>query len=451
MREDFLHYLWRRQSFDQKELRTTAGENISIIEPGRHNRDAGPDFLNARVRINGTLWAGNVEMHLRSSEWYTHRHHEDSAYNNVILHVVLDEDVVIPHADGSRIACLNLRKRLPVGLSKQYLRLLHNEHWIPCQTSLHTAPPVTRSLLLDRILIERLEERTSAMAKRLLDNGKDWEETFYQLLAAGFGLRVNRDPFLLLAESIPLKVLLRHKHSLRQIEALLFGQAGLLDEAFSDKYPLGLQQEYQFLRHKYQLQPIATTHWKFMRMRPANFPTIRLAQFATLLFRSGQLFSKMLVAQNLREIENALVVELSNYWQTHYRFDSLSKKSNKTLGRSSIHLIVINVIAPLLFLYGQERDDQRYKDRALELLEEVPAEQNQIISQWKTLGWEAHNAFDTQALLHLKKHYCDKRRCLDCAVGCSILKKDERAEEDGVFYLPTWMLESAVAPKSKGA
>lgn len=448
MREDFLHFVWRLRRFRLTELKTTTGQVLEIIHPGLHNHHAGPDFLDARIRIDGTLWAGNVEMHLRSSEWHAHKHQEDPNYNNVILHVVLEEDVVIRHQDGEPIPCLDLRNYLPVGLAKQYLRLLHSEQWVPCQQQLYTVPEITFNLWLDRLLVERLEERTLALEERLDRNGGDWEETFYQSLAWGFGLKVNADPFLMLAESLPLKTLLRHKNSLPQMEALLFGQAGLLEEDFTDDYPQQLQKEYQFLKQKYQLQPLSTNHWKFMRMRPANFPSVRIAQWATLLFRTGQLFSKMLVAKNLREIENAFVVELSNYWQTHFRFDKASKKSTKTLGKARIHLLVINIIAPFIFLYGKKRGADIYQERALSLMEAVPAEHNHILSEWKALGIDAKQAGQSQALLQLKNSYCNEKRCLDCAIGCSILKRKPDVMEEDVLYLPSWWLLPAVETTS---
>lgn len=451
MREDFLHFVWRLRRFRLHHLQTTSGAEVEIIDPGRINTDAGPDFLDARIRIGGTLWAGNVEMHLRSSEWFTHRHQEDPKYDNVILHVVIEEDKMVCHSDGEPIPCLNLRPFLPVGLAKQYLRLLHSEQWIACQNLLHKVPQITQSLWLDRLLVERLEERTEVFRKRLIKNTNDWEETFYQSLAWGFGLKVNADPFLMLAESLPLKTLLRHKHNLIQIEALLFGQAGLLEQDFSDNYPQVLKQEYAFLRKKYRLTPLTATAWKFMRMRPANFPSIRIAQWATLLFRTGQLFSKMLVAQNLKEIENALVVELSNYWQTHFRFDKESKKSNKSLGKNSVHLLVINIIAPFIFLYGQERGDERYKDRALDLLETIPGERNHIINEWNKLGLKGEKASQTQALLQLKNNYCYHKRCLDCAIGCNILKREPDLMEEDVLYLPSWWLDTEERRRAKGA
>lgn len=451
MQENFLHFVWRLRRFRLQGLQTTTGDQIEIVEIGQHNHNAGPDFLNARIRIAGTLWAGNVEMHLRSSEWLTHRHQDDPNYDNVILHVVLDEDEVIKHREGERIPCLNLRPYLPAGLAKQYLRLLHSEQWISCQQQLYNVPEVTKNLWLDRLLVERLEERTQALAERLERNNGDWEETFYQHLAWGFGLKVNAEPFAWLAESLPLKILLRHKDKLTQLEALIFGQAGMLEGTFQDAYPQQLQNEYHFLQKKYQLQAISANHWKFMRMRPANFPSIRLAQWATLIFRTGQLFSKMLVATNLKEIENAFVVELSNYWQTHFRFDRPGKKSNKSLGQSRIHLLVINIIAPFLFLYGKRRGDEQYQDRALQLLAAVPAERNHIITAWAGLGIKAEQAAQSQALLQLKKNYCDQKRCLDCAIGCNILKREPDLMEEDVLYLPSWWLEPAAVTRSKGA
>jgi hypothetical protein len=442
MREDFLHFVWRLGRFQQQDLHTTNGQSIEIIEAGTHNTHAGPDFLNARLRIDGILWAGNVEMHLRSSEWVAHGHQQDPAYENVILHVVLDEDAHITYPSGQQIPCLNLRPYLPPGLAKKYLRLLHSENWIPCRQQLYTVPTVTRSLWLDRMLVERLESRTAALAVRLQQNQGDWETTFYQQLAWGFGLSVNADPFLMLAESLPLNILLRHQDKLPQLEALLFGQAGMLEGELTEAYPQHLQREYRFLRQKYKLQPLPATVWKYLRMRPANFPTVRIAQFATLLFRTGQLLSKMLVAQNLKEIENAFVVELSNYWRTHYRFGKKSKANGKALGRHRIHLLVSNIVAPFLFFYGQQQDNQKYKDRALQLYEELPAERNHVLEHWQELGMEVKRAADSQALLQLKKHYCDQKRCLSCALGCYILQRSPMVQEDAPLYLPQWWLDS---------
>ena len=422
MKEDFLHYLWRTRKFDQNALKTTSGDSISIQAIGEHNLDAGPDFSNARIRIGDILWAGNIEIHIKASEWYRHKHQSDQAYDNVVLHVVLDEDQPVFRKNGERIPCLEIKKRIPVKISKIYQKLQSNEQWVPCQHQFSQVPEITKNLWLDRLLVERLENKTIDIVRSLELNKNDWEETFYQFLARGFGVKVNMEPFEQLAKSIPLKVLSKHKSSLFQLEALLFGQAGMLEKTFVDDYPKRLQKEYAFLKNKYQLHPIFSESWKFMRMRPANFPSIRIAQFAILAYQSAHLFSKILAAKNIRELENMFEVKTSSYWQAHYVFDKPSIKRKKSLGKNSIHLLIINTIIPFLFLYGKTKRNEMLKEKALMLLEELPAEQNAVISQWKNLGASPQSAYQTQALLQLKKHYCDKKNCLNCSIGYAILK-----------------------------
>lgn len=422
MKEELLHYLWRTKRFDFSDLKTTQGEPIQLFQVGDYNTHAGPDFLNARIRIGDTTWAGNVEMHLCASEWLRHGHTSDKAYDNVILHVVLEEDVPITRPNGERIPCLEMKMLIEPKLATKYLELLHSESWIPCQAQFAQVSEMTRTLWLERLLVERLEQKTAIIADALQQNQYNWEETFYQLLARNFGMQVNTEPYELLAKSTPLLLLAKHKNSLMQIEALLFGQAGLLEEDFEDAYPNQLKNEYAFLRKKYGLTPIRGESWKFGRLRPASFPTVRIAQFATLIFQSSHLFSKMLVATNVEEIENMLELKLSNYWLTHYKFDKISKKNVKKLGKNSIYLIVINTIAPFLFLYGKWKQEDHFQDRAFALLEQVPAEENQVIEHWKSLGVAPASAYQTQALLQLKKHYCDAKRCLNCAIGNAILQ-----------------------------
>jgi len=423
MREDFLHYLWRMKRLDFSDLHTTEGEQLQIIQVGRHNQHAGPDFLEARIKVGTTTWAGNVEMHVQSSEWIDHQHHKDKTYDNVVLHVVLEEDQAIFRHNGERIPCLELRKRIPAHLSKNYLRLQHNEYWIPCQHQFHQVNEMTRNLWLDRLLVERLEQKTVYIAERLKHNVNNWEDTFYQILARNFGVKVNAEPFELLAISTPHKLYAKHKNQLFQIEALLFGQSGLLEDDFEDAYPTALKKEYAFLRGKYNLTPIKKESWRFLRMRPANFPTIRIAQFANLTYQSLHLFSKILEVETLADIEALFQVKLSDYWHTHYVFDKEASIRPKTLGKSTIHLLVINTIVPCLFLYGMERGLDSYKDRALALLEQLKPEKNNIIRQWEHLGVQPESAYQTQALLQLKNVYCSERRCLECAVGNAILKE----------------------------
>lgn len=422
MQEDLLHYVWRTRRFEFQNLFTTEGEAVEIIAPGVHNTHAGPDFFDARLRIGGTLWAGNVEMHLVASEWETHCHGEDRAYDNVVLHVVWEEDLPVLRSNGERIPCIELKKRIPAATIKTYRELLHNEHWIPCQHHFHRVPDITRQIWLDRLMVERLETKTAFITESLERNHQHWEATFYQVLARNFGLKVNAEPFEALARSLPLQLLSKHKTSLFQLEALLFGQAGLLEGIFEDDYPRRLQKEYAFLQHKYGLHPIAGSSWKFLRMRPANFPSLRIAQFATLIHQSAHLFSKILAAQNVEEIENMFEVRLSNYWQTHYVFDKASAKRAKTLGQTAIHLLVINTIAPFLFVYGKLKAEPGLCDRALRLLESVPPESNSIVENWQRLGMEPVSAGQTQALLQLKNEYCDKRQCLRCAVGGEVMR-----------------------------
>ena len=326
MKEDLLHYVWRLQRFDTTDLKTTEGQSIQILKTGEHNHNAGPDFLDARIQIGKTLWAGNVEMHLKSSEWIAHSHQNDQAYENVILHVVLEEDRKILREDGTPIPCLELKKRIAGRLSRIYQKLLHNEQWIPCQYDFFKVGEMTKTLWLDRLMVERLECKTIVIEKLLKENKNNWEATFYQSLARNFGVKVNADPFERLARTIPLSIVGKHKSSLFQIEALFFGQSGLLHNSFQDEYPQRLQKEFDFLRKKYQLHPIEKTSWKFLRMRPANFPTIRIAQFAQLIFQSVHLFSKILAASNVKEIENMFELRLSNYWQSHYVFDKKSSR-----------------------------------------------------------------------------------------------------------------------------
>lgn len=422
MKEFFLHYLWRTKRFDFQQLVTTDGQNVTLQNMGRHNKNAGPDFLDARIRIGETLWAGNVEIHVRSSEWIQHKHQNDSAYDNVILHVVYEEDKPITRKSGQVIPCIELKKRIPFGISNTYQRLSQNEHWIPCQKHFISVGSIIKNLWLDRMLVERLEQKTKDISDGLLQNKNNWEETLYHTIARSFGLKVNAEPFALLAKVTPLHILAKHKNNLFQLEAILFGQAGLLDRNFKEDYPNKLKKEYLFQKKKYKLKSLRADSWNFLRMRPANFPTIRIAQFAMLLFTTEHLFSKILAAKNVKEVENMFKLQLSNYWLTHYVFDKISIKRKKSLGKSTIHLFIINTIAPFLFLYGQKRDNEFYKDKAMDLLEEIPPEKNKVIEQWKTLGLKPDSAYQTQALLQLKKAYCSQQRCLSCAIGGEILK-----------------------------
>ena len=432
MREDFLHYLWRLARFDVRDLRSTEGEPLTIQQFGTHNTDAGPDFDGARLRIGDLQWAGKVEMHLRSSEWYAHGHDSDAAYDGVILHVVLEEDEIVYRRDGSRIPCLELRDRIPTGVRNSYWRLMHNAYWVPCQEQLTTVPVPTRNLWLQRVLIERLSRKAAAFEGQLDQRQRDWEAAFYQLIARSLGGRVNGEAMEMLARSVPLRVLLKHKHSLLQLEALLFGQSGLLPgpEVGEDGYLTRLRREYQLLATKHDLRPVPATVWRFLRMRPNNFPTVRIAQLACLYHRSGQLFGKALAAADVKELERMFVVSLSNYWRTHYRFGGApTRASERRLGQATVQSVIINAVVPAYFAYGRLRQDERYRERALTVLEGLPAERNTVIRNWAKIGWAATNAADSQGLLELKQQYCNPVRCTSCAVGCAVLNRPDEAGE----------------------
>jgi len=428
--EDFLHYVWKFRLFDKTDLKTVDGEAIEIYATGMHNTDSGPDFQNARIKIGDTMWAGNVEVHVPSSDWKKHQHTTDNAYNNVILHVVYrdDEPVVLP--DGRRLPTIELQNRVSADLYNRFHSLVYgNQTIIPCEASIKTVDDFTKRTWFTRVLIERLEKRSETVIATLNLNRGDWEETFYQFLAANFGFKTNALPFELLAKSLPQNILARHKNNPLQIEALLFGQAGFLEGDVKDEYPQQLKKEYDFLRKKYDLTPIENHLWKFMRLRPQNFPTIRLAQFAGLVVKSNHLFSKILDIREVKDLRNLFAdIRINPYWDDHYRFDTPSKPAAKTLGQSSVDVLLLNSFAVFLFSYGRHQQLQRYTDRSLKLLENLPNEENNIITDFDVLGIKINTAFESQALLELRNNYCNFKKCLQCGIGNKILSRSKLDE-----------------------
>lgn len=422
MREDLLHYIWKMKRFDWSDLRTTEGQHVEILHFGIHNHDAGPDFLEGKVKIGETTWAGHIEIHIQSSHWYQHDHQSDPNYDNVILHVVYEDDRPVLDKKGSKVPTIELANRIDNSLLGRYNDLMNNSSWIPCERTFEDIPKIKKMLWLDRLMVERLESKIQPIQNMLEKINYDWEEAFFKSLCRTMGLKVNADAMIALASSIPLKTLLKYKHSHLQLEALLFGQAGMLDRSFEDGYPQRLQREYQMLKNKHGLTTIPSTMWKFMRLRPANFPTIRIAQMAQLIYQSNHLFSKMLAASNLKEIENMFDVKLSNYWKDHYQFDKSTTSRAKRLGKSTIQLLMINTIVPFLFVYGKYKKEEQYVEKALDLLRSCPPEQNAIIKKWKALGMTVDNAHTSQALLQLKNVYCKNQRCMSCAIGHQLMK-----------------------------
>ena len=420
MKEDFLHFIWKHKLYQHDSLFTEEGEPIQIVHPGRHNTNAGPDFFDARIRIGETLWAGNIEIHVRASDWNKHGHQNDPVYRNTILHVVAISDLPVFNDLAASVPVLVVK--CPQWIEDNYEMLLKSHEWIGCASLLYQVDPFRIKFFLNGIVIERLKQKMDTISKMLSDTKEDWGETFYCMLARNFGLKENALPFEMVARSLPQSVLARHHDSLFQIEALLFGQAGLLgDELFGDEYYLELRKEYRFLAVKYGLRPIAGHLWKFMRMHPGNFPTIRLAQFAALIHSSKGLFSAVIEANNLEDLQKLFMVKASDYWDSHYNFNKPSVNRKKVFGNQIFSLIVINVVVPFYFLFGESQNKLILKDRALEILEQMPAENNSAMNRWAGAGVVAANALESQALLQLQHNYCEPRKCLDCTIGHKII------------------------------
>ena len=423
MKESFLHFIWRYRRIEEKVLFTTERAPLQIIDGGEYNTNAGPDFLQAKIDIGDTRWLGHVEVHIKSSDWYRHKHQDDPAYNNVILHVVWEEDVPVKLSDGSRIPCLELKPITTPQLFQSYKKLAHHQGSIPCESFLNDIPVVTKSLWLDRLVVERLHQKIKYWEQVLIHQNNDWEQVFFQALARNLGLPVNKEAMEQLAKSTPWTLLKKNGAQLFQIEALLFGQAGMLEAEFEEDYPRSLQKEYEFLQHKYQLKAMPSLVWKFSRMRPSNFPSIRIAQLARLVFQSHHLFSKLLAMQQPQDAYNMLDIKIAQYWKNHYRFDQISEKNSvKQLGKATIDLILINTLIPFLFLYGKQKDLLEIKEKALDFLEQITAENNTIIRDWSKRGFLANTAYESQALIQLYQAYCKPKRCLECAIGVCILK-----------------------------
>jgi hypothetical protein len=417
MNERLLQFIWQFQYFNKSELRTSSGEPLQIIFQGQHNTNQGPDFSSAKVKIGSTTWVGSVELHFKTSDWEKHHHNRDENYRNVILHVVWENDTEQENA----VPILELKEKVSKILLQRYETLMNAAGFIACEKSIHQVPGITWKSWKERILAERLVRKAEAVERYLRQCNYHWEETFWWLLARNFGMKVNADAFEAVARSIPLNLLAKHKSQIHQLEALLLGQAGLLNKAFDEDYPNMLRKEYKFFKAKYNLAPCVNTLF-FLRMRPGNFPTIRFAQLAMLVHESAHLFSRIKEAASIDELEKWFDVTANDYWHYHYRFNETSPYKKKKLGLAMINNIVINTIVPMFFAYGHYHDEEAYKRKALRWLEETPAEENSVTKAFQGLGIENESGFDSQALIELKNEYCSKKRCLDCAVGNAILR-----------------------------
>lgn len=410
---------------------------MEVVETGTHNYDAGPDFLSAKVRINGVLWAGNVEIHLRASDWRRHGHQDDDAYANVVLHVVEKADEEVYDRTGRRLPCLELP--VPAHVREGHEELLREERFPPCYRIIPSLPSLIVHSWLSALQAERLEEKARRVEETLRCCEGDWERACFITLARNFGFGVNGEAFEEWARRIPLMAAGKHRDNAFQIEALFLGQAGLLDEeavpeayleeARRDGYRARLEKEYLYLAHKFSLQPMKRVYWRFLRMRPQNFPHIRLSQMATLYLSGAAGLMALMECNTVGELRKRLAVGVSPYWEEHYTFGAESAHRSKTLQERTINLIIINTVAPLLFAWGRHKGEGALQTRAFEFLESLPAESNRVVRSWQEAGISPHMAADSQALIQLSQTYCQKRRCLDCRFGYEYLAYQNKIQK----------------------
>jgi len=423
MQEDFLHYIWQYKKFDVLHSKTVQNEPLTIVSVGQPNLNAGPDFFNAQLKIAGQLWAGNVEIHLKSSDWFVHNHEQDTNYDNVILHVVWEHDTDVYRKNNTVIPTLEIKPYVDKQHFENYKKLLSNHHkWINCENDFANVDDFILSNWLERLYIERLERKSKTIEALLEASKQDWEAVLFKLLAKTFGLKVNGDAFFSLANSVDFSIVRKVQSKPEQLEALLFGQAGLLKRDFQDPYYLNLVNDYQFLKQKFRLDNRHVLPLQFFRLRPPNFPTIRLSQLAMLYHKHQNLFSKIIALQELDDFYEVFKVFTSAFWETHYTFEKQSKASTKTLTKSFVDLILINAVLPLKFCYAKHTG-QPIEDQIVTIANATPSESNAIVKAFEKLKSVSGSALRSQALIQLKTEYCDKNKCLHCAVGSALIIK----------------------------
>jgi hypothetical protein len=432
MKEEFLHYLWKYCLYDQEKLYDNEKNKIIVLNPGDYNRDSGPDFFNARISIAGTVWAGNIEIHTKSSHFNLHGHQNDPAFNNVILHVVAENDKTVFNSLGDEV--LTVEISFDSSLYEKYTFLVNNPFVIACQDYIKRTDEILVNHWLNALLIERFQTKTESIMRIFSDTGNDWDETFYRLLSRYFGFRVNTEPFEMLAAALPFRIIRKHADNLFQIEALLFGTAGLLEaglfkEALSDEYYKNLLKEFTVLSAKYSLQPLHGWLWKFSRLRPSNFPTIRLSQLAAMLSTVGGLFSRVLEAKDINEVKDLFEVSASLYWSDHFIFGRKSRSFAKNAGSQATDILLINAVIPIIFAYGRSRGNLDLSERALCFLEKIAPEDNKIISEWEKTGIIPESALFSQSLIQLRNEYCKKRKCLNCRIGNKIISQGKKLKD----------------------
>lgn len=419
--EQLLHYVWKHKIFPLKELKTTTGQQVEVIDTGLANTDAGPDFFNAKLKLDGVLWIGNIEIHERSSDWFKHGHHADAGYNSVILHIASEIDTEISRSNGERIPQIQLI--CPEAVRTNYKELLETDSYPPCYRIIPSLPPFTAHSWMTALQMERFEQKATLLNERLKRCQGNWEDAFFITLARNFGFGLNGDTFETWAHRLPFRAVDKHRNDLFQIEAIFFGQAGILEDSDGDGYYLRLKKEYTYLQHKFGLIPMDASLWRFLRLRPANFPHIRIAQLACLYHRAYGLLSRIMETETLQGVRDILKGGTSEYWLTHYTFGGSSPSRPKTLSNTSLDLLIINTVVTFLYAYGLHKGNRVLCARAGSFLEELKAENNYITRMWEQCGMKASNAADSQALIQLKKEYCDKKKCLYCRIGYEYLKR----------------------------
>ena len=418
--ERLLHYVWKYKLYTATPLITTEGRPVQVIDPGMQNTDAGPDFFNAKIKIDGTLWVGSVEIHDKSSDWLLHHHDTDKSYDCVILHITGFNDFQPVRTNGNPIPQMLLT--VPENILRSIDWLLYREAALPCLDHITGIAPLHIACWMEALLSERLERKTHDIFLLLDAYQTDWNEVFYITLTRNFGFGVNNDAFERLAKSLPLRCIQKQRSSHSQIEAMLFGQAGMLEEENDDHYYRLLQREYDFLRHKFSLSPMEDFVFKNLRTRPVNFPYLKVAQLAALWVQYDTLISAILEARSTGEIKKYFRIPPSGYWETHYHFRYASPRKEKTIGENTLNILLINTVVPMLFAYGLHNKRPEYCERATRLLESIPPEKNTIVTTFYNAGITVRHAGDSQALIQLKREYCEKKKCLYCRIGFRMLK-----------------------------
>lgn len=421
MKEDFIHYIWKYKKFNFSNSKTTNGEELTILNSGDYLQKEGPDFFNAQIIIADQKWAGNIEIHVKSSDWYLHHHEKDVNYNNVILHVVWNHDTPIFRKDNSEIPVFEIKNYVSQDVQHTYRELSTKKSWIYCENQIKNINSFVLSNWQERLFLERLEEKSRPIQELLIETQQDWEAVLFYLLAKNFGLNTNGDAFYKIAKSLTFSLIQKESLEVIYIEALLFGQANLMPDDVEDNYPKELKAWYDYLAVKYKLNKPTLENIQFFQHRPDNFPTIRLAQLAMLYHLQRNLFSKIISAKNLTEIQSLFELSVNGYWKTHYNFDKPSPKKAKSLSKEFINLLIINTIIPIKFAYAQNQGKES-AEILIDLLATIPAEKNNIIEKFSIFGIKSKNAFETQALLQLKNNYCNSKKCLNCAIGLDLLK-----------------------------